>query len=462
MSKIQWVNLAKEDIFAEDKDVGSKQRCGALDLKITFQKDEVPLAIKVKVTDSSADNVVYTEEELTRNKNFRMTNGLSSFSNTREFTLEESIFLPAAGGNVYKIEAVDENNQIVTSEEIETRRKLFYQLMIMSDTTGQVSNYSLSSMEAHADKYFITLQKKGDLKNIDYFKTIEMQDGGNLDQFGQKVDAAFDLHSSLKPLSMPAVFSNYIANKGEAEYFEDYILPNTNNMILLDTNHILIGLPRYLWHGLNVNADAAKSYFISGELIGLTPTIGDLPRETISLADVDLLGSAAYSYGGYSQLKIARNPKLDAIIKSGAIRLSVKVNIVQGWTNGFSWSRSGGKLITTAEKVRWEDMSKQTRTYTWNHEVGHRFGMTAHGKRSNNTLPDEPSTLYSDSIDKINYGGHRGPHCNNGATYDPATDSWSGVPVCVMFGANGIGSSHSPDDYCSICQPIVRKVDLSA
>ena len=104
-------------------------------------------------------------------------------------------------------------------------------------------------------------------------------------------------------------------------------------------------------------------------------------------------------------------------------------------------------------------MPNDTRRYTWNHEVGHRFGMTADGLRNS---PDKPATFYSDRIDNKNYGGHRGPHCNIGTVYDEVKDTWSGVPGCVMFGANGIANNHSPEDYCEPCKKIIKKVDLSA
>lgn len=96
--------------------------------------------------------------------------------------------------------------------------------------------------------------------------------------------------------------------------------------------------------------------------------------------------------------------------------------------------------------------------------MGHRFGMVAYGHRSDidghRKLPDGPANFYSDATG-VNYGGHRGPHCGKGATYDSATDWWSGDPKCVMFGANGIGSNDAPKEYCDECTPIVRKLDLS-
>src|SRR5690606_21362815 len=120
--------------------------------------------------------------------------------------------------------------------------------------------------------------------------------------------------------------------------------------------------------------------------------------------------------------------------------------------------------ITCSRRPLWEDMPVNTREYTWNHEVGHRFGMVAYGDNQSipgyKNLPNAPPHLYSDATGP-NYGGHRGPHCGKGATYNAATDSWSGTPECVMFGANGIAGRHAPKEYCEDCAKVVRKLDLS-
>ena len=109
-------------------------------------------------------------------------------------------------------------------------------------------------------------------------------------------------------------------------------------------------------------------------------------------------------------------------------------------------------------------MPANTQEYTWNHEVGHRFGMVAFGHRKGiqgyKKLPNGPSTLYGENSG-VNDKRHQGPHCEKGANYNNATKVWSGIPGCVMFGANGIGNSHAPKEYCSECEPIVRKLDLS-
>ena len=43
MAIVQWVNLEKDDAYASDPDIGNKDRCGALEVKSTFKKPDIPL-----------------------------------------------------------------------------------------------------------------------------------------------------------------------------------------------------------------------------------------------------------------------------------------------------------------------------------------------------------------------------------------------------------------------------------
>jgi hypothetical protein len=48
--------------------------------------------------------------------------------------------------------------------------------------------------------------------------------------------------------------------------------------------------------------------------------------------------------------------------------------------------------------------------------------------------------------------------------YSAPTNSWSGAPGCVMFGADGAWAGatvhNSPKEYCPACEKIVRKLDV--
>lgn len=489
MTIVQWVNLEKDEAYAKDSDIGSVDRCGALSLKALFEKDGVPLNFTVRAVPSGGDNVEYNEEEQKRNPNFRMPTEVIGLGSEKEVLLEDSVKLPAAGGNKYKLEAKDANGTTVESVEVEAKRKLYYQVLTMDD--ANVPAYSLAFLEEHAKKHFIKLQKSGEEGSIPYFKTITEE---NQLLFAKKVFEAYSIDEPLKKVGVVAVFSDYIADPGVAEINQSYVVgasplsgqcvpeDQTAVRLIIEPSALIVDCERYLWYGLDDTDDAAKKWMIRVE-VTFTDAATDLsethsiPSDNVSVRE-DIKG---FSHGGHRVIKIARDDNINTLLAKvkGTFTLSLELQVEGSWTNGFSWQpwRDERRLITCARRVRWEDMEDHTNKYTWVHEVGHRFGMVAYGDREEiphfEKLPDASPDFYSDATG-VNYAGHRGPHCGKGAVYDSDDDSWSGKPECVMFGADGVGNyvvgpdgveeyeeSHAPDYYCEDCEPIVRKLDLS-
>lgn len=470
MAIIQWVNLEKDSDYLDDPDIESLDRCGKLSVKTAFSSGDVNLAYKVKVSPVDG-NVIYSAEELGRNTNFKMTKGASDLATDTEVLIEESIQLPAAGGNKYILEAKDANGIPVSSAEVEARRRLYCQYITMDDKTGKVPTYSLSPLEAHAKKYQIYLKPVGQQKKIPYFKTVHK---GNQLNFAIEVKKAYDISNSLQKVGLAIVYSDYIAKKSKLAYTKNLTIGQKYSDILITPTDIYIGLKHYLWFGLDDKDDNLKDFFIDG-VIEYNSFNNVKDTYFIQRKDISVIGKKVNTYGGYHQIKIARNKNLDRLLnnKAGTLKFEIDFHQVASWTNGFSWNPWGDafKLITVSRRPLWEEMTADTREQVWNHEIGHRFGMTSYGNKlahdkskinGSDKLPDGPSSYYYDIGDNKNYGGHRGPHCSTGATYDAKTDSWSGKPKCVMFGADAIGKNSTPKDYCDECKKILQKLDLSA
>jgi hypothetical protein len=132
---------------------------------------------------------------------------------------------------------------------------------------------------------------------------------------------------------------------------------------------------------------------------------------------------------------------------AGGGTLKLKVNVVDRWRNGLSFG--GGNLICIASKVLWRDRDAAEMNQTLIHEMGHKIGMVCDGTGSS---PDAPSLRYTER-------GHVGPHCHKGlALADDFRVVTSGAG-CVMFGASVTGR---PNEFCDLCTPAVRKIDISA
>jgi len=472
----QYVNLPKKDVF-KDSDIDSIDRCGDISIEVEVDKADKAISYKAKVTPigEGSDKPIYNEDELRRNTKFRLRKGVAGVIDSKKI-LVEGIGLPAAGGYKYKVEVQDAaGNTVSTPVEVETSRKLYYQKISMKTGTDTVPSYSMTTLETDSLQHYIKIESKGTERTIPYYKTVMTQkNNNNLNAFGASVAASFNIDNDLKKLGMAIVFTEYLAKKGARNFVGIIGLGSggVSTNAKFTSTHLIITGDRYLWHGMNDSEDAIKEYFTDGAIQYVNPA--DSSKNLTYLlndSDVEIEGSPSFTYGGYHQIKIPiqTGTTLETMSKqtSGIVNTDLNVKIVKNWTNGFSWTYSGANLITCARRVRWKDMPKETKDYTWVHEIGHRFGMTPWGDVTygdaarRNKLPDAPDHMYYDADGK-NYGGHQGPHCGIGATYDEGNDSWSGTPGCVMFGANGIGkNNHSPKEYCSECKPLVRKLDLS-
>lgn len=491
MTIIQWVNLEKDVEYENDPDIKKIDRCGKLKIKTVYEKDKIPVAVKFKMSPSGSDNLTYNAAELIRNPNFKGTTGLSDVASSVEVLLDGEFQLPAVGGNKYKIEAKDENDKVVESAEIEVKRKLYYQFMHMEDTNGKVTPYALTQLENHCKDYHIVLTKAGVDKKIPFHKCINSGPGGKFSHvgFASEVAAQYDLKAPLKKVGCVTVLSNYIGTFKKVPVSITHIIggavnPKCTVASGTVTLQVLTGYD-FLWYGLDDDDDTAKRWFVGGAIKytpaasppAPPPSASSAPAASpppppapttvpLTAADLAIGGTKLRTYGGHQILTLTLSLALATLFAnpSGTIEIALEINQVAGFSGGFSWGGGGFALTTCCTKAWFEDKPEAKSSVIWNHELGHRMGMVAYGNKTTITgskkLPDGPSTLYGENRG-VNDKGHQGPHCEKGATYTAATNTWSGTPGCVLFGATSIGSTDSPLAYCSECTPIAKKLDLS-
>ena len=497
MTIIQWVNLEKDSDFLNDPDIDSLDRCGKLTIKTAFAENCVDISYKVKVSDVGTDNVTYSTAELARNTNFKMTKGASDVGTEDEVLMEDTIQLPAAGGNKYKLDAKDANGVEVTSVNIEAKRKLYYQFMHMEDANDKVTPYALTQLETHCEKYAIKLSKitTASDKKIPFHKCINSTKAGRFNHvgFANDIKAKYDLKNGFNKIGCVTALSNYIATFKLGKITITHTIggvPDPACTILTDKINLWVIDKGFLWYGLDPEDDNDKTWFIKGAISFIPSPTSTIPAREVEFFknDVAIAGSDIRTHGGRREiyLKIKLGSALESFLAqpSGSITFALEFNVIKGFSGGFSWGGAGFALTTCCTKAWFEDKNKTASDVIWNHEIGHRMGMIAHGnstlvkntaesdgvfiyrKKHQKSLPDAPSTLYGENHD-INGNGHQGPHCNFGSiTYDAAKNKWTGVPGCVLFGSTGAtdsaGKHHSsPLDYCVNCGPIVRKLDLS-
>ena len=457
---IQWVNLYKSDSFVEDE-IKSDLRLGKFKVKCKLKKGD-PALLKLRLVPEGSDNIDYSDKELKRNINFRLVKSQPVVTDGKaETEIEQEFYLPAAGGNQYKVEALYNGKTVATTKVIEARRKLYYQTVHMKG----VSSYSLSTLEDdywnESKKYYIRLTKKGSDEEMPFFKTLNMSDNSLLLKFMKEVDKKYKIKAAFKLEGFVAVFSHYIASKALYPYKTPEINTSTVSPICKwNSSEMEVFVDRIFWYGMeDGNFDKKNKWIGSKRNIIITKTNGTKVTYAIPRSNISIMGTKRGTYGGYHYFKVKLDSKLKKLLKvASKVKVEIDLYTINGWTNGFSWSVSSApntKVTTTAKATSFNDMPKETQDYTWVHEVGHKVGMAAIGVGKS---PDKHNFLYGENRG-VNDKNHSGPHCENGATF--SNNSWSGTPKCVMFGANGVGGAHAPKDFCPKCEPQVRKLDLT-
>lgn len=479
----QWVNLTKHEIFTKDGDGATLDRCGKITVEAMFEKANIPIGYKVKVTPVGGNNATYTKKEMHRNPNFRMTKGRVGASDDKHVLLEDSIQLPAAGGNEYIVEAKDSKGNIVKSPiSVIAKRKLYYQVITMDAGKGDVEStttaYSLADRAKDLEPYHVKLLKAGSDQKMKFIKTLHED---VMDDFYSEAKKVYTLDRERQLRGFAAVFSNYITDPDDkSEMIHQVTIGTSNPMCRWDATHIYLVGDYPLWYGLDDDHDKQQGYLRSDLQIAFTPPKGSPQVITVSKKDISPHNKTA-TYGGYTDLKIRITPALQKLLNHpvGTLDFYIAVNTVAGWTLGFRVPLENGvEIVTVARRVSFEDAPRSEIPNTWKHEIGHRLGMVAYGNKDYRMTnkkfqhrpwtPNAPGTVYGENRG-INNQGHAGPHCSNGTKYHaPGTamggkhGKWTGKPLCVMFGADETDTGGKQgDDFCPLCKPIVRKLDLS-
>ncbi len=456
----QWVNVERKDQYVEDK-VASKKRLGPqIHFRCKFEKAD-PAHFKVRVVPQGSP-AAYTKKERGRNANFKLREAdIRAKPDGKEALLETDRWLPCAGGNRFLVEAKYKDKIVRSATVLAARRRLFYQVLSMQGLTPE----STASLEADlwnpSKNFYLKLKEKGPRSTIKFLKTLHDGNSGlqSHNDFVLAAKAGYALESR-RPYAFTIVFSNFIAgwDKDRFIHTEDVSLPSrivswVHGAANVPTK-VRVQLPYYAWWEMDPAHDAAGFWLKQNR--GSKFVAADGAVIPINAADMSIVGPPDFSKGGYSWLEISLLPELRNKLteRKGKLKIDIEYRFVASWTMGFSYNIVN--LVTAAKYAMWEPVQPAQLEYTLNHEVGHKIGMVATGK---GLLPNAPSTYYQESA-ACKYGGHVGPHCKKGATYLAPSDSWTGVPGCVMFGADGTALGNSPKTFCDECAKIVRKLDL--
>jgi len=439
---LQWVNLIKHDTYVEDE-ITSQHRIGRFKVRCTFSNAASEL-VRLRIVAEGGDNTIYSTAEERRNLNYKlvktqpiMTTGES------ESEIEQDFWLPAAGGNQYKVEAMHNGSVVATSQIIETRRKLYYQIITM---TGLTIPSSFSDFEDEfwneAKKYYIKL------KNIGNAEIAPIENiGSNADKavLRTRVRAVYDrtydygTPGSLKTFTTSIVFTDHLAVKDSAQTVHlpvtGAITKGSNQTVTI--NYAATGKPamdHYLWRDL-----------VTGEGPNISASFTDDAGATHDITTDVSLGSVTVGSSGICQVVVDTSNFPDSFFTDAANigMISVTCDAVNRMRAGIAL---GDNIIVICTRAWWRDTPPSKMLDVMVHELGHKVGMVSDG--TGNKV-DSTTKQYTGQ-------GHRGSHCSNGYSYDASTRVWSsaGGTKCVMYGStNGVRA------FCDVCEPAVRKTD---
>jgi hypothetical protein len=454
----QWVNVAKNAMYVEDE-VTAIERLAHLHFECEFKQAKLS-NFKIRVVPRGSQ-VAYTKKEKGRNQNFKTRFGQGAATNTgqKKVKLERDVFLPAAGGDKFLVEAKHKGTVVESTKTVVTRRRLFYQNSNMQGiTAGDVSGMETEYWAPR--KYWIKLKQKA-AGTIPFIKGLYTDSGGtnNYIDFIRSAKPTWSLEAR-KDHAFMLVWVNYIATQGVKDLTQTVNAKIPSKMWTWNWAGLSFefDVGEWLWYGI-VDAHDASQDWLESIQVDFTDKAGVVSRVNIPKDRVTIAGNKRFAYGGYHKVNVNLTaPDLAGVrnrftANEGTLTFVMRFKTAVGWTNGFSFN--GVNMITVADKASWQDSSDAVKKYTLNHEFGHKIGMVADGV---GRAPDKPGTYYTGQ-------NHQGPHCSNGAAFSAAA-GWSGSPICVMFGADGVFNgavlSSAPPTYCGTCQPVVRKLDLSA
>jgi hypothetical protein len=430
-NRLQWVNYPDSDkaigginvVRANftDTDVTTVDEMSRnLFVAVKFKKKEKNTAATLTIKPDGG-NAAYTATEKTRGGGI-FAPGLTAVTNIgNKGVAKFPVVVTPAGGDVFEFEATSrKGTKVKYSKKVETRRKLYYQVVRMRKAT-ELSGAMLGRFEQQFwkedKKLYIKLEKMG-------AKKPTIRNKINFDDFDAAQvtalrDAARKAYSDARaPFSIIAVVVNKNCNPGD----EVQSVP-----ILVNGNRYILGLVDDLFY----YADKNVPWFTSMQF---TPAGGapiNIPKASV-------------------RIRGKRSLQIDTTgFPHGPGQLDYSVRIIQ--IVGMGLSLPTENLVTIASR---DDDGKKVPAATMaavlTHEVGHKIGMVP-GPMGDSDL--DKQTSYYDTAN-----GHHGPHCHHGTPWVANFEVWLvPPPKCTMFGDTRTNTSR----FCPHCQKSIRKLDVS-
>jgi hypothetical protein len=462
----QYVNLPKEDFDKFSDASAGITHSGILGRKLKFLvrfNVQGNHKFKIKLLPATS-NQSYSPDEKRRNENFRL-----DYQNTAptEFTTDNSSekivecdtwLVSPAGGDKFKIQATDDNNNTVRSMDITTERLVYYLEIKPAALTNIAAN--LNTFTSEFAKHGVTFRALPEvtipetfaprIRVVDYNRTPQRSMIaliGYVDSLFNPFDESDEgkERNNKKDYCVAVVYVEHLAIKGANKRVPK---PNVRrsstpeNVIIRDPN---TRIPYSLWH----NIGSRDSWFVSCQFEYDTDGVSNppIPIPIEKCTPKEAAGRTGTGECNSVDIDVSGLPRN----VTGKIVLTV--NWVEDMIAGFAIS--GTNVTAVATKAWWNATNAQQQTAIAIHEAGHWLGMVPDGDAVNNKpVPDKTPNFYTEK-------GHQGPHCSSGLndTEKAMSDYTQIDPLrsdCIMY-----GEMNNRSAFCNDCAIALKKMDLS-
>ncbi len=414
----QWVNLTANNKWIGDG-LTERARMGEIvRLRIRFAQRRRASAWVTKTPDG--DNASYSATERRKRLGFRV----GGYSRRRVVTnnrgvLDLTIRVSLAGGDSFSLEVEDRQGNTVQSDNLLTRRKLYFQVIRMAGVTA-VSAADVTGMKNEfwneAEKIYIKMIEHTPGQTITARRNFNDEDAAVNREVLRLTRAQYSRSKNPYSFAVLVVKRNGIP---QDEDNTDFAVLGPSNTWSIFTNNVLFDV-----------VDPAENYYNS---LVWQPDGGasqQIPKSRLTRV-------------GNNQIDIDTTGYTQGL---GNLTYSMRVLGING--RGFSNAANNFTVVAAEDSATGAAVPSGEIMAVLIHEIGHKIGMVP-GPQGNRTL-DQQSTYYDGR-------GHSGGHCFHGAGLLPTYSGVGGIsPDCTMFG----DTRASVSSFCSDCRTSIRKLDL--
>lgn len=374
------------------------------------------------------------------------------------------ISVPAAVGNRYVVEATDIRGNVVYSQEIRTRRKIFAMVSRYGQTRHEVDPARLLTAVAtayapHTEVVALGVEDVEDAPQYDIYSDLAAL---------QAIRAVRSTATQLQQRFTYADYEPFLAQFVLADH-----LPSSTVSTSLPVTGVAIGpgapvvrvpmrckpppvtdptadMRKVLWIGLGVAPLDGHSATVPGNpwFVGAKVRWTDGSEAAIAVGNCAPVETDPGNRPGMFNEVDVRVDNLP--VGTGQGEITVTAILVQRMINGVARKPQAPGAMLLASRQKFVPVGVDEQISATIHELGHALGMNG-----------EPVASGLDA--HANFYSHNGEHCHAGVAAKPADDQYHadaatpGQATCVMY---GLITSPPRFTFCADCQLALRKLDV--